>query len=73
MHPVIQHIRSRKNKKVPLKDGTWEVHEGMANHAKETGLISKTGGNVGIYAHDKKNGFANIKKAVEQYVAPAAV
>lgn len=49
---------------VPLKDGAWEVHEGMANHAKETGLISKTGGNVGIYAHDKQNGFTNIKKLV---------
>lgn len=50
---------------VPLKDGTWEVHEGMANHAKETGLVTKNAGNVGIYAHDKQNGFSNIKKLVK--------
>lgn len=47
---------------VALKNGTWEVNEGVANYAKETNTISKLKGNVGIFAHDKENGFTNIKK-----------
>lgn len=46
---------------VPLVNGTWEVNSGVANYAMGTSLISERSGNVGIYAHDKIDGFENIK------------
>ncbi len=48
--------------KVALQNGTWKVNEGVANYAEETNSVSKMKGNVGIFAHDKENGFTNIKK-----------
>lgn len=47
---------------VPLKNGTWQVHEGMANYAEGTSYISEKEGNVGIFAHDRANGFTRIKE-----------
>ena len=46
---------------VPLKNGTWQVNSGVANFAEGTSLINQRSGNVGIYAHDRKNGFTQIK------------
>ncbi len=49
-------------KSVPLVDGTWKVYEGVANYAEGTSQVNANVGNVGIYAHDRKNGFTEIKK-----------
>lgn len=45
---------------VPLVNGTWEVHTGVANYAEGTSLVNPQTGNVGIYAHDRTNGFSRI-------------
>lgn len=47
---------------VPLKNGTWEVLPHVANYAEGTSLINPTKGNVGIYAHDRLDGFTRIKE-----------
>ncbi len=47
---------------VPLVNGTWVVNEGVANYAEGTSLISDKDGNVGIFAHDRANGFTRIKE-----------
>lgn len=47
---------------VPLENGTWKVNEGVANYAEGTSFVSDKEGNVGIYAHDKANGFTRIKE-----------
>ncbi len=59
---------------VTLQNGTWKVNEGVANYAKETNTVSRIKGNVGIFAHDKENGFTNIKKlsAGEEIVVKTA-
>ena len=46
---------------VPFANGTWKVNSGVANYAEGTSYISEKDGNVGIFAHDLENGFANIK------------
>lgn len=46
---------------VPFENGTWKVNPGVANFAEGTSFISKNDGNVGIFAHNLENGFANIK------------
>ncbi len=46
---------------VPLKGGTWQVNTGVANYAEGTNLVSIESGNVGLFAHDRKKGFADIK------------
>lgn len=46
---------------VPLVNGTWQVNEGVANYAEGTNYVSDKKGNVGIFAHDKTNGFTRIK------------
>jgi LPXTG-site transpeptidase (sortase) family protein len=46
---------------VPLENGTWKVHENVANYAQGTSLVSRDGGNVGLFAHDKMLGFHKIK------------
>lgn len=43
------------------KNGTWEVIPGVANFAEGTSLINAKEGNVGIYAHDRVDGFSQIK------------
>src|SRR5690606_15434142 len=45
----------------PLKNGTWEVFDGVANFAEGTSLVSSQSGNVGLFAHDRSNGFTRIK------------
>lgn len=50
---------------VPMTNGTWEVYPGVANYAAETSKVNLTSGNVGIYGHNRKNAFANIKNLVE--------
>lgn len=50
---------------VPLKNGTWQVNAGVANFAEGTSLINTKTGNVGIFAHDRKIGFTNIKNLTE--------
>lgn len=47
---------------VPLVNGTWRVNAGVANYAEGTSLVNGVRGNVGIFAHDRKNGFTDIKK-----------
>lgn len=46
---------------VPLRNGTWEVHESVANYAEGTSLVNSKEGNVGIYGHAKTNAFLPIK------------
>lgn len=46
---------------VTLVQGTWEVHDGVANYAVETSIVSNKKGNVGIFAHDRDNAFTRIK------------
>jgi LPXTG-site transpeptidase (sortase) family protein len=46
---------------VPLENGTWQVNAGVANYAEGTSLVSSNDGNVGIFAHDRKDAFSNIK------------
>jgi LPXTG-site transpeptidase (sortase) family protein len=50
---------------VPLENGTWKVNTGVANFAEGTSTVNLKSGNVGIFAHDRKNGFAGIKTLVE--------
>jgi len=50
---------------VPLRNGTWQVNTGVANFAEGTSLVNTKLGNVGIFAHDRKKGFTDIKKLVE--------
>ncbi|MCL5409809.1 MAG: sortase [Patescibacteria group bacterium] len=45
----------------PLNNGTWAVEDGVANYAQGTGVIGSEYGNVGIFAHDRVNGFHTIK------------
>ena len=51
---------------VPLKNGTWKVNANVANFAEETSLVNGREGNVGIYAHDRKIGFTEIKNLKEE-------
>lgn len=46
----------------PLVNGTWEVFDGVANYAEGTSPVSSAGGNVGLFAHDRANGFHQIKE-----------
>lgn len=46
---------------VPLKNGTWEVSPKVANFAEGTSLVNNKEGNVGIFAHDRKDAFSEIK------------
>jgi len=46
---------------VPLKNGTWEVNDGVGNYAEGTSLVNKDTGNVGIFGHDRVNAFHSIK------------
>jgi LPXTG-site transpeptidase (sortase) family protein len=46
---------------VPLINGTWQVHAKVANFAEGTSLINGEEGNVGIFAHNRKDAFAEIK------------
>jgi len=50
---------------VPLQNGTWAVHTGVANYAEGTSTVNINSGNVGIFAHNRKNGFLGIQKVVE--------
>ncbi len=50
---------------VPLENGTWKVFSGVANYAKETSPVNLVSGNVGIYAHNRKNGFLGIRELKE--------
>lgn len=50
---------------VTMQNGTWKVNDGVANYATETSKISGKTGNVGIFAHDLKNGFTDIKNLKE--------
>ncbi len=47
---------------VPLINGTWQVNDGVANFAEETSSVNSTTGNVGIFAHDRDDGFRRIKE-----------
>jgi LPXTG-site transpeptidase (sortase) family protein len=47
---------------VPLQNGTWYVYNNVANFAEGTSLVNGHEGNVGIYAHDRRNGFLRIKE-----------
>ncbi|MBU0708860.1 sortase [Patescibacteria group bacterium] len=49
-------------KLVPLKDGTWEVHDYVANYAQGTSLPNAIYGNTGLFGHDRPQAFASIKK-----------
>ena len=49
---------------VPLKNGTWQVNDYVANYAEGTSLINDQEGNVGIYGHDRAHALAGIKKIV---------
>lgn len=49
---------------VPVMNGTWQVNKDVANFAEGTSLVNEKTGNVGIYAHDNKQGFTNIKKLI---------
>jgi LPXTG-site transpeptidase (sortase) family protein len=51
---------------VPLEAGTWKVNNSVANYAQGTSLVSNKEGNVGIFAHDRQVGFANIKNLKDQ-------
>ena len=46
---------------VPMKNGTWEVNDGVANFAEGTSLVNPKGGNVGLYGHDLMDSFHKIK------------
>ncbi len=45
----------------PLVNGTWETYQGVANYAEGTSGINGKDGNIGIFAHDRNDGFTNIK------------
>lgn len=47
--------------KSPLLNGTWETNQGVANYAEGTSGINGKTGNIGLFAHDRTNGFTNIK------------
>lgn len=47
---------------VPIENGTWEVHPGVANYAEGTSLINEKRGNAGIFGHALPDVFLNIKK-----------
>jgi sortase A len=49
---------------VPLKNGTWYVNPKVANFAEETSLVNPDKGNVGIFAHDRIDGFSKIKEVL---------
>ena len=48
----------------PQVNGSWDVFDGVANFAEGTSLVSSAGGNVGLFAHDRSNGFTRIKELV---------
>jgi LPXTG-site transpeptidase (sortase) family protein len=50
---------------VPLKNGTWEVFDKVANFAQGTSLVNAKTGNVGIYGHDRLIDFTKIKQLVK--------
>ena len=50
---------------VPLKNGTWEVYDKVANFAQGTSLVNAKTGNVGIYGHDRVTAFTKIKQLVK--------
>jgi LPXTG-site transpeptidase (sortase) family protein len=50
---------------VPLENGTWSVTTGVANYAQGTSMVTTAGGNVGIFAHNRKNGFLGIQDIAE--------
>lgn len=50
---------------VPLENGTWKVNTGVANYAEGTSMVTTLGGNVGIFAHNRKNGFLGIQDIAE--------
>ena len=50
---------------VPLENGTWKVNTGVANYAEGTSKVTTLGGNVGIFAHNRKNGFLGIQDVAE--------
>lgn len=45
----------------PLINGTWNTYQGVANYAEGTSGINGKTGNIGIFAHDRTDGFTNIK------------
>jgi len=47
---------------VPLVNGTWVVNPQVANYAEGTSLVNSSHGNVGIFAHDRLDGFNKIKQ-----------
>lgn len=49
---------------VPLTNGSWQVNAGVANFAEGTSLVNKKEGNVGVFAHDREDGFSKIKKVL---------
>lgn len=52
---------------VPLVNGTWQVNSGVANFAEGTSLVNKKDGNVGIFAHDRIDGFTKIRQLAHGY------
>jgi LPXTG-site transpeptidase (sortase) family protein len=50
---------------VPLENGTWKVNAGVANFAQGTSIVNTNTGNVGIFAHNRKNAFAGIQNLTE--------
>jgi LPXTG-site transpeptidase (sortase) family protein len=46
----------------PLVNGTWQVYDGVANFAEGTSIVNTQEGNVGLFAHDRANGFTRIKE-----------
>ncbi|MBU1110481.1 sortase [Patescibacteria group bacterium] len=47
---------------VSLVDGTWAVHDNVANYAQETDLPNGVSGNTGLFGHDRTYAFAPIKR-----------
>jgi sortase A len=50
---------------VPLENGTWKVNTGVANFAEGTSTVNTVTGNVGIFAHNRKDAFAGIQNLEE--------
>lgn len=44
-----------------IQGNTWPVQEKVANFASETSLLRSTGGNVGLFGHDRTDAFRPIK------------
>ncbi|MBU0708923.1 sortase [Patescibacteria group bacterium] len=50
---------------VPLNEqGTWQVHEAVANYAAGTSYVNNERGNVGIFGHDRLNALHLVKDLV---------